>query len=126
MHKLMKLLLPCFVILGLLGCGESYPKEALIYLNSAQEVLIENSVCNNVQDCRKRELLFWEGGNPYIPSLNMAFVNLYETNNPLLADAVEARLRQVKKDINGPPVKLSIFSSPHLRSKIIFRETIIR
>lgn len=110
----------------LLGCGESFPKEAEIYLASAREVLVEKGFCSDLQDCRKREILFYEGGNPWMPSPNMAFVNLYEVNNSELVAAIEQRLRETQKEIKGPPVKLTVFSNSHPQKKTIYREIVIQ
>jgi hypothetical protein len=111
---------------SLSGCGESYPTEARRYSEVVQDVLIAESICLNVQDCTRKQVVFWEGGNPWLPGYNMAFVSLYETKDAALVDTVVARLKQVKSENAMPAVKLTAYSSPHAQSKVTFREVTIR
>ena len=111
---------------SLSGCGESYPSEARRYSEVVQAVLIAKNICLNVQDCTRKQLVFWEGGNPWLPGYNMAFISLYETQDAALVDTVVARLKQVKSESAMPAVKLIAYSSTHAQSKVTFREVTIK
>jgi hypothetical protein len=56
----------------------------------------------------------------------MAYVTLYETNDPVLVEAVVARLKQERAATSMPPVKLIVYSSLHLQSTVTFREVTIK
>ena len=106
--------------------GEAYPDAARRYWEAAQEVLIERKVCADAQDCYRKDLLFWEGGNPWLRSHRMAFVLLYETNDHALFDAVLARLAQVRGEASMPPVKLITYKSRHMKRKVTFAEAVLK
>lgn len=114
------------IVCGMTGCGEAYPLEAKRYCDAAQEVLITEQVCADVQDCQRKELLFWEGGNPWLPGYDMAFVSLYETKDAVLVEAIVTKLKQVRADANMPPVKLTVRSTRHSQMNVTFREVMIK
>lgn len=118
--------LALLIAASLSGCGESYPEEARRYHAVAQEVLIAKGACAGPQDCQRKEILFWEGGNPWLPGHNNAYVTLYETNDIALVEAIVARLKQAKAETSMPPVKLVVYSSTHRQSKVTFREVTIQ
>lgn len=70
-------------------------------------------------------MLFWEGGNAWLPGHDYVFVTLYETGNAELVEAVVQRLRQVRLEGAMPPVKLIVYSSAHRQPKVVFREVTI-
>ncbi len=111
---------------SLSGCGESYPSEARRYCDVVKHVLIAKRICLDTQDCTRKQMVFWEGGNPWLPGYNMAFVSLYETHDAALVDAIVARLKQVKSESGMPAVKLTTYSSSHSQSKVKFREVTIK
>lgn len=113
-------------VLALSGCGEAYPTEAKQYTAAAGEVLIARKVCADAPDCRRKEMLFWEGGNPWIPSLKMAFVKLYDTQDEALVEAVVSKLHELRTKNGMPPVRLIVYSSKHSQAKIKFREVSIK
>lgn len=118
--------LAVLIAASLSGCGESYPEEARRYHALVQEVLVEKQVCDGPQDCQRKEILFWEGGNPWLPGHSYACVNLYETTDIALVEAIVARLNQAKAETSMPPVKLVAYRSKHRQSKVTFREVIIQ
>jgi len=111
---------------GLSGCGESYPTEARRYCDVVQDVLIAKKLCSNAQDCTRKQMVFWEGGNPWLPGYNMAFVSLYETQDAALVDMVVTRLKEAKSESGMPAVKLIVYSSSHSQSKVQFREVAVQ
>jgi hypothetical protein len=118
--------LAVLITASLSGCGESYPEEARRYHAAAQEVLVAKEVCARAQDCQRKEILFWEGGNPWLPGHDHVYVTLYETNDAALVEAIVARLKQVKAETSMPSVKLVVYSSRHRQSKVRFREVTIK
>ncbi len=110
---------------SLSGCGEAYPEQARQYHAAAQEVLVAKQVCATFQDCQRKEILFWAGGNPWLPGYNHAYVTLYETDDIALVEAIVARLKLAKAEPSMPPVKLVVYSSRHGQSEVAFREVII-
>ncbi|MGH6649035.1 hypothetical protein, partial [Aquabacterium sp.] len=88
------------------GCGEAYPDEAQTYTAAAEVSLIAQGICANTQDCAKREVLFWEGGNLWIPSLKKVFVNIYGVKDPASVEAVARSIVESKSSTGGPPCLL--------------------
>lgn len=112
----------------LCGCGEPYREEAQQYLAIAQEVLIDKGVCPNVRDCQRKELLFWEGGEVSLGFVRWggAYVNLYETRDPALVEAVVAKFREAHAQRPTPQVTLTVYSSNHSQPKVKFREVVLK
>lgn len=125
MHTKNSAALAVLIAASVSGCGESYPEEARRYHALAQEVLVAKQVCAGPQDCQRKEILFWEGGNPWFPGQNYAYVTLYETTDLALVEAVVARLKQAKAETSMPAAKVVAYSSKHRQSKITFREVTI-
>jgi hypothetical protein len=117
--------LAALIAASLSGCGESYPEDARRYHAAAQEVLVTKQMCAAPQDCQRKEVLFWEGGNPWLPGHHYAYVTLYGTSDTALVEAIVARLKQAKTETSMPPVKLVVYSSKHRQSKVTFREVTI-
>ena len=107
------------------GCGEAYRAEAKIYATAAQDALIEQGICTSYQDCSQREILFWEGGNPWIPSLKKVFIHIYGVKDLAVITAVEKSIGASKASTVGPPCLLTAYSSTHSEPKVKLREVII-
>ena len=106
--------------------GEAHPDSARMYAAATEQVLVERHVCADVQDCRRKELVFWEGGNPWLRSHDMVYVLLYETNDRAVYDSVLARLAQLRAASAMPPVKLVAYKSRHLKRKVKFAEAMLK
>jgi hypothetical protein len=114
----------CLLAVGVLagaiaGCGEGYSSQALQYHAAAQEVLIAKGICSSAQDCRDRNLMFWEGGGG-------AYVNLYETQDLALVGAIVAKLAEMNAQVPVPKVVLTVYRSRHGQRQEKFREIVIK
>jgi predicted secreted Zn-dependent protease len=109
----------------LTACGESYPSQAQAYWKAAEEVLISRGVCVNSQDCAKNELIFWAGGNPWFPGRNRTYISLYRTNDSALVNAVERSIAALRVKTDGPPCRITAYSSAHNEREQIFKEVSI-
>lgn len=100
---------------ALLGCGEPYRDAATRYHAAAQEVLVAHHICDGPQDCQKKALLFWEGGRRDVPLIQEggASLNLYDTSDESVIEAVAARLRAVQQTEDLPGVELTVYGGPH-------------
>jgi len=76
-------------------------------------------------DCQRKEILYWEGGNPWLPGHSKVYLNLYETSDPALVAAIVAKLKHVKAEGSLPPVRLTVYRSRHLQPKALFQELTI-
>ena len=117
-----------FTAAAISGCGEPYREEATRYHAVAQEVLVAKGVCSSAQECQRKQLLFWEGGGFSLGFVRWggAYVNLYETQDPVLVEAVVARLKEAHVRPSEPQVILTVYSSKHLQPKVMFREVVIK
>jgi len=117
-----------FAIAAISGCGELYRDEATRYHAIVQEVLVAKGVCSSAQDCQRKQLVFWEGGGLSLGFLRWggAYINLYETQDPVLVEAIVAKLRETHVVGSEPRVLLTIYSSKHLQPKVVFRELVIK
>ena len=107
------------------GCGEAFPEQAGTYAAAAEVALIAQGLCADASDCGKRQLVFWEGGNPWIPSLKNVFVNLYGIKDPAAVNAVANSIAQSKAGIGGPPCQLTAYSTGHGEPKVKLTEVTI-
>ena len=98
--------------------GESYPTEARLYANAATEVLISKGICKDLRECSQMSLVFWEGGNPWIPTLKRAFINLYLISDEAVVDDVVAALKNRKDQTSGPPFTVTAYKSAHRETKV--------
>lgn len=78
-------------------------------------------------DCQKKELLFWEGGevNLGVVSWGGAYVNLYATQDPVLVEAIVSKFEEVHAQQPEPQVTLTVFSSAHSQSSVLFRKVVL-
>jgi len=124
-----RLLLPAMLFLTCIttaGCGEAYRDQAVIYTAAAESALIANGVCANADDCTRRQVLFWEGGNPWIPSLKRVFINIYGIKDPTVVTAVSQSISRSRANISGPPCTLTTYSTEHNESKVKLSEVVIQ
>ena len=117
-----------FAALVVSGCGEPYREEATRYHAVAQDILVAKGVCSSAEDCQMRQLLFWEGGGFSLGFIRWggAYVNLYDTRDPVLVEAVVAKLGEAHVRASGPQIILSVYSSKHLQPKVMFRQVVIK
>jgi|SRR5688572_9387753 hypothetical protein len=112
---------------ALCACGEPYREEAAQYVAAVHEVLIEKGVCPSVADCRRKQVVFWNDAvYPWdLFSRGVTYVNLYETQDPVLVDAVVVKLTKLRAQLK-PGVTLTVFKSKHGAGQISFRRITIR
>lgn len=120
-YKYLSLLSPLLALI-VSGCGEAYPEQAQTYSGAAEAALIAQGSCADTADCSKKELIFVEGGNPWIPGLKKVYVNIYGIKDLSTIDAVARSITQLKSTTSGPPFLLTIYSSSHSEPKVKFKE----
>jgi hypothetical protein len=129
MSKLRTYLAISLAIVACVGCNShAYNREAMQYHALAQAVLISRGICSSEQDCQKKHLLFAEGGEVSLGPVHWggAYITLYEINDMALVEDVVARFKQLHASLKVPKVKLSVYSSKHLESKVEFSEVTIQ
>lgn len=102
--------------------SHTYHAQALVYLDSAQGVLIAHGLCQNKNDCVLKQILFGSGGAVKIGPFESGGVQIsvYEVSSPdVVGDLVKA-LGEIYKKQRGPSVRLNVYSSRHLEREIPF------
>jgi len=118
-----------FLVVALTGCNShAYWAEAMQYHTAARDVLIKNGICASEQDCQTKSLLFAEGGEVSLGFVRGGgvYINLYETQDPALVEAVETKFIALHSRLGEPDVTLTVYSSKHLEPKVKFREVEIK
>ena len=121
------LLILFFVGLWGMGGSHTYHQQSLVYLDSAKQVLIAHGVCQNPDDCTRRNVLFGEGGAVKVGPFEYGGVQIqdYEVSNPnVVGDLVKA-FGEVYKQQRGPRLRLDVYETKHLESKTRFAKVLI-
>lgn len=111
------------------GCdSHAYWSEAMQYHSTAQETLISKGICSSDQDCQRRGMLYTEGGEVSLGFVSWggAYINLYETQDPELVDAIALKFKELHSRLGKPDVMLTVYSSKHREPKVLFREVVIK
>jgi hypothetical protein len=111
------------------GCdSHAYWTEVQQYHAAAQDVLIANGICASTQDCHNKNILFAESGEISLGFAQWggAYINLYETQDAVLVDAIVTKLEELHSRLGKPNVTFTVYSSKHLDSKVMFRKVLIK
>lgn len=116
------------MVLPISGCGEPFRIEAALYLDAARTALIGKGICANREDCNSKGLLFWNDGEYFLDVLpkSVTFINLYNTHDPAVVDAVVVELKKVQGRITKPGVVLNVYKSKHLEPKVKLQRLVIQ
>jgi hypothetical protein len=116
------------MVLPISGCGEPFRTEAALYLDAARTALIGKGICASREDCNSKELLFWNDGEYFLDVLpkSVTFINLYNTHDPAVVDAVVVELKKVQGRITKPGVVLNVYKSKHLEPKVKLQRLVIQ
>lgn len=126
---LVRFMLACATLAATLSCaraGEAFPDAGIAYADAVIQVLVEQHVCADPQDCRRKELVFWEGGNPLMRSRKMVYVLIYEANDRAVYESVVARLARLKEATAMPSVEVIAYKSRRRQPKMKFAETMLK
>jgi hypothetical protein len=105
-----------------MGGSHTYHSQALLYLDSAQKVLIAHGRCKDRNHCVKSQILFGDGGAVKIGPLEFGGVQIYvyEISSPeVVGDLVKA-LGETYKEQKGPKLTLRVYATKHHESKTQF------
>ena len=116
------ILVPLWFFVGLwsMGGSHTYQSQALIYLDGAQNVLIAHGLCQNKNDCVKRQILFGDGGAVRVGPFEFGGVQIYvyEVSSPeVVGDLVKA-FGEIYKKQKGPKLTVVVYESKHHEPKI--------
>lgn len=116
--------LPLWFLIGLwsMAGSHAYHSQALVYLDSAQKVLIAHGLCQDKNDCVKRQILFCDGGALRLGPFESGGVKLYVyeiSSAEVVGDLVKAMGEAYKKQ-KGPKVTMLVYETKHLESKTHF------
>jgi len=113
-----RLLVTCFVFLGLLvGCNShAYYNEAQQYLAAVEAVLIEHGVCNDKTDCSQKQIAFFASGGWKIGPYKGGGVTItvHKVIDTAIARRVIESCRKLHTQIPEVPVSITVFSNPHI------------
>ena len=109
------------------GCSAmAYQEEALRYMEQTQNVLIEEGLCNNYQDCSRKEMAFWTAGGWKIGEFSGGGVSITVHNVPsaAIANKIINRCKVLHSQIPNVPVSIAVYSTASHQgiSKIVVRE----
>ena len=94
-------------------------QQALVYLEGAQKVLIAHGLCQNQNDCVKRQILFGDGGAVKVGPFESGGVQIYvyEVSSPeVVGDLVKA-FGEIYKKQKGPRLTMHVYETKHRESK---------
>lgn len=123
------ILLPLWFFFGLwsMGGSHTYHSQALVYLDSAQKVLIARGLCQDKNDCVKRQILFGDGGAVRLGPFESGGVQIYVyevSSAEVVGDLVKA-LGETYKKQKGPKVTMLVYETKHHESKTHFASVTI-
>ena len=107
---------------AIIGCGEKYPTEAKLYCDKAVEILIEKGVCEDKQDCSRKEVALWAGCASW---RKMTHLSLYGISDREVVNAVAERLRLERVRLE-PGISIIAYRSHHLQPSQKLMEIIIK
>ncbi len=102
-----------------MGNSHAYQEQADAYIEKAQSVLMAHGVCQDQNDCRKRHLLFWDGGEFNIGPFEFGGVDIfvYKISDPQIIGDIVAAFGEVYKTRHGPSLTVKIYANKHLYRK---------
>ena len=98
------------------GCSShAYYDEAQMFLDDAQNILINNGLCNSKQDCSNKELLKFEAGGWSLVSLSGGGVNIsvYQINKNTVVQKLHSAFNRRRSEMPQVPIYLHVYSSKH-------------
>jgi hypothetical protein len=116
------------VAVTIYGCGEPYRMEADQYVTAARSVLIAKGLCATPEDCRSKELIFWNDGEHLLDIFpkDVTFVNIYNTQDPAIVNAIVAELKKTQERISKPGVVLNVYKSKHRETDVKYQRVVIK
>lgn len=109
------------------GCSAmAYQGEALRYMEQTKNVLIEEGLCNNDQDCSHKEMAFWTAGGWKIGQFSGGGVSIsvHNVSSSEIAHKIVNRCKALHSQIPDVQVNVTIYSTAHHQSvsKVILHE----
>jgi len=91
----------------------AYQEEAMRYMQEINNVLIEEGLCRNEQDCSKKEMAFWTAGGWKIGEYTGGGVSItvYSISSATTANKIIERCRSFHTSIPNVPVSVRVYSS---------------
>jgi len=127
--KAVGVLLLLWIFLGIasMGYSHTYYQQAQAYYEGAQNVLIAHGLCQDKNDCSKKEFLFWTAGGIKIGPFDYGgpSIYVYEVSSPeVVGDLVKA-FGEIYKKQKGPRLKVQVYETKHLDSETKFATILI-
>lgn len=107
------LALPCL----LTGCNShAYYNEAMRYMELTRQVLIEEGLCSNNDDCSRKEMAMWSASGWKVGPLTGGGVSIevYKVTSSEIAAKIVTQCKALHNEIPGVPVNVTVFSNAHL------------
>ena len=116
-----------FVGLWSMGGSHTYHRQALVYLESAKQVLIAHGVCQNANDCVTKRVLFGDGSAVKIGPFEYGGVNIqvYGVSNPNIVGDLVKSFGEIYKQQRGPRLRLDVYETRHQESKTHLAKVVI-
>jgi hypothetical protein len=110
-----------------MGGSHAYHPQALIYLDTAQQVLIAHGACQNPNDCVTKGVLFGDGGAVKIGPFEYGGVNIqvYGVSNPNVVGDLVKSFGEIYKQQRGPRLRLDVYETRHHESRTRFAKVLI-
>lgn len=128
MHSALRTTAILGLVLLVAACGEPYRREASLYVDATLNGLIAKGICASPAECQSKQLVFWNDGEYFLDvwPKDVTFINLYETQDPSVIEAVVAELRKTQEKVSKPGVVLNVFKSRHLEPAVKVQRIVIK
>jgi hypothetical protein len=111
------------------GCDSHlYYTEAAQYVKVSNSALIQAGLCSTEQDCKAKQLIFWEAGGIAIGPVRTGgvHINLYQQSSLEFVTGLELEFLKLRSRVGGPSVTLTAFSSRHSEEKRMLKQVILK
>lgn len=116
MTRLFRCTLPLIFTSLLLGCSShAHYNEAMAYVAVAEQTLDESGICKGEKSCSVKNLIKFEAGGWQLGPFSGGgvFINVYEINDPAVANQLVSRFNDQYKTLPNVPITLHVYSSAH-------------
>ena len=98
------------------GCSShAYYNEAMRYMEQTRQVLIEEGLCSNKDDCSRKEMALWSAGGWKVGPLTGGGVSIevYKVSSTETAAKIVAGCKALHTEIPSVPVTVTVYSNAH-------------
>lgn len=102
---------------SLAGCSShSYEAQARTYAAAVTEQLVARGACATADACQQNQRVLWRAGGWQLGPIHRGGVSIavYQVADPIVADALIERCRQIHAGDPGVPMLIEIYANAHI------------